>query len=96
MLLDNLDLAVLHVHVHVHVHLIEANAAIDAGTMVSLKFPPCRCTEPIPTGLGVLEGGGGSPNKFTTQISLGGLAAAASGSLNNAITKPLRRPLAPR
>ena len=54
--------------------LIAAIAAFDYGSAVSIKIAPNRYTRPIPVTRGMLEGGSGSPGKFTIQCA--GLARA--------------------
>ncbi|KAJ1447271.1 hypothetical protein M885DRAFT_602567 [Pelagophyceae sp. CCMP2097] len=53
----------------VRAHLIEGLAALDFGAVVRLKMVLHRYTEPIPTGIGILEGSQGSPAKFSLQIA---------------------------
>ena len=54
--------------------LIAAIAAFDYESAVSIKIAPNRYTRPIPVTRGMLEGGSGSPGKFTIQCA--GLARA--------------------
>ena len=49
--------------------LIAAIAAFDYGSAVAIKIAPNRYTRPIPVTRGMLEGGSGSPGKFTIQCA---------------------------
>jgi len=65
--------------------LIAAIAAFDYGSAVSIKIAPNRYTRPIPVTRGMLEGGSGSPGKFTIQCA--GLARAVR-DLGCGVTSP--------
>jgi hypothetical protein len=53
----------------VRAHLLDGLAALDYGSMVRLKMALHRYTEPIPLGIGILEGSQLSPAKFSLQIA---------------------------
>ena len=65
--------------------LIAAIAAFDYGSAVAIKIAPNRYTRPIPVTRGMLEGGSGSPGKFTVQCA--GLARAVR-DLGCGVTSP--------